>query len=518
MLRAAVLTVVCAVLAAAAGGCGEAGAGGADPSSMVPAGVPIYIEATVRPEGRQRDDALAAAGKLLGTPDPAAKLRALFDEQLAKDRPGATWARDVAPWLGEKVGVWVSGLDQAEPTAAAIIASTDPDAARAALERLARAGGAGSGSPSYKGVSYTLTDDKTAVGMVGDWVVSGNETGFRRTVDARDGDHLDGEKRYSDAIDRLDDDRLGHFYVEPRGLLDAATRQNPSGAAQLGQLKSFVPLDKLGPATGALTADGAGIALETVLADVPEGPLRNLAALSAGGESDVLGDLPGDAWGAFASLRFGATLQELFKSFAGALGGAAITAQVQRATGLDVQGDLLEWIGDLGGFVRGTTESTVDGAFVITTRDDARAASAVGKIAGVLGRQSGTSVKPVALPGAESAFEVAETGSSARYYLARTEGRVVAAYGKDAAVAALKPASTLADSTAFDQAEQVLGDGMTPSFLLAMPPVLQLTDAIGGADADFERARPYLETIAVIAAGGRFDGADAHSRIAAAFR
>jgi Protein of unknown function (DUF3352) len=519
MLRATLLALLCAAVAAVAGGCGsQAGAGGDDPASMVPAGVPVYFEATVRPEGEQRDDALSAAGKLLRTPDPAAKLRELVDKELAEDRPGTSYERDIAPWLGQKAGVWVSGLDQTEPTAAAIIATTDADAARDALQRLARAGGSGNRSRSYKGVAYTLTHDDTAVGMVGDWVVSGDEAGFRRTVDGRDGEHLDGEQRYSDAIDKLEDDRLGHFYVEPRGLIDAAAKQDPAGAAQLRQLKSFFPFDKLGPVTGAFTADGEGMALDTVLREVPKGPLRNLAELSAGSGSDLLGELPGDAWGAFASPHFGETLQELFSSFAGALGGAALTAQVKQSTGLDLQADLLDWMGDLGGFVRGTTEANVDGALVITTRDDARAASAFGKLAGLLGRQDGTTVKPVALPGAESAFEVTETDASGPFYLARAEGKVVGAYGKKAAVAALQPEAKLADSPAFEQAKNVLGEDTTPSFLLALQPALRLRDAVGDRDADFDRVRPYLETISVFAAGGRLDGDDVHSRLAAAFR
>ena len=196
MLRAAVLALICALPAFAAAGCGggASGSGETDPTSMVPAGVPVYIEASVRPEGELREDALAAAGKLLSTSDPAGRLRELLDKQLAEELPGASWERDLAPWLGEKAGVWVSGLDQREPTVAAIIASTDADAARAAIERLQKAGGGTRQSRTYKEVTYTLDDEGTAVGVVDDWVVTGSERGFKRTVDEREGDHLDGRR------------------------------------------------------------------------------------------------------------------------------------------------------------------------------------------------------------------------------------------------------------------------------------------------------------------------------------
>jgi hypothetical protein len=86
MLRASALSLTCAVLALTAAACGESGSGGDDgPAALVPASASIYAEAAVQPEGELRDDALAAAGKILRTGDPAAKLRELVDKGLADD-------------------------------------------------------------------------------------------------------------------------------------------------------------------------------------------------------------------------------------------------------------------------------------------------------------------------------------------------------------------------------------------------------------------------------------------------
>src|SRR5688500_15936770 len=62
-----VLAVLVLVLATVAAGCGggETASGGGEPASAVPRDASIYLEATVRPEGSLRDDALAAAGKVL---------------------------------------------------------------------------------------------------------------------------------------------------------------------------------------------------------------------------------------------------------------------------------------------------------------------------------------------------------------------------------------------------------------------------------------------------------------------
>ena len=137
MTRAIALSLICAVAALTATGCGEsAGAGGdADPAALVPASAPIYAEAAVQPTGERREDALAAAGKLLRTGDPAGKLRQLIDDGLAENGGGLTWEKDFAPWLGEEAGVWASNLEAQEPSWAVIVATKDAGAAETALGR-----------------------------------------------------------------------------------------------------------------------------------------------------------------------------------------------------------------------------------------------------------------------------------------------------------------------------------------------------------------------------------------------
>ena len=70
MPRAFLLALIC-VLSLVAAGCGSStSSGGDEPASAVPANAAFYADATVRPEGDLRDDALAAAGKILRTDDP----------------------------------------------------------------------------------------------------------------------------------------------------------------------------------------------------------------------------------------------------------------------------------------------------------------------------------------------------------------------------------------------------------------------------------------------------------------
>jgi hypothetical protein len=201
-------------------------------------------------------------------------------------------------------------------------------------------------------------------------------------------------------------------------------------------------------------------------------------------------------------------------SFAGAIGGAAVAAQVKQATGLDLQQDVFSWIGDVGAFVRGSDMASLDGALVISSTDDDRATAAFGKIIALIGRQTGARPQPVKIDGAESAFAISAPDAEKPIVLARGSERVVAAYGDEAAAAALSSDSQLSDSDGYGAAEDVLGDGMHPAFLLSFEDALALADAVGETDAEFDEVRPYLEALGVVTSGGKVDGDRVQSRLA----
>ena len=514
MLRAAALSLTCAVLALTAGACGESGSGGSgDPASLVPAGVSFYMQAAVQPEGDRREDALAAAGKIMRTDDPAAKLRELIDKELAEEDEGLSWEKDFAPWLGEDAGVWATNFQADEPSFAVIMATKDAEAATAALAKFEKTSENTYKPRSYDEIDYKVDDEGVASGVIDDFVVVGTEDAFKRTADTREGEKLADADRYKGAIDDLEEDRLGHYYVDAKPLIDAAMKEDPEAAQNFEQFKSVLPLDKLGPITGAFTANGDGMALDTVVTGLPEGPIRNIATLWSGG-SDLMGELPGDAWAAFATPKLGEGAKSMFSAFAGAIGGAAVASQLKQATGLDLQQDVFSWIGDAGVFVRGADMATLDGALVISSTDDARAEAAFTKIVGLIGRQTGGAPAPADVDGADAAFAIPAPGAQKPVVLARGEGRVVLAYGEKAASAAFASGDKLADSEGFGAAADILGDDMKPSFLLSVEDAVALADALGATDAEFDQARAYLETLGVFTSGGMAEGDRAQSRVA----
>ena len=91
-----------------------------------------------------------------------------------------------------------------------------------------------------------------------------------------------------------------------------------------------------------------------------------------GQASDLVEELPGDSWLGMAQTDFGKLIDFYVDAFAGMAGGRdTIEQQLKAATGLDLQKDVIDWMGDFGVFVRGTSVSELDGALIVETKDEA---------------------------------------------------------------------------------------------------------------------------------------------------
>jgi hypothetical protein len=523
MLRSASLAALSllAVLVAACGG--GSGSGDVDPATAVPRGAIFYLEVSVRPEGEVRESALDAAGKVLRTADPEAKIRELVDKAFAEgDDTDVSYERDVEPWLGERAGLWVSDRldDNGDPGVVGIVATTDADKAQSAIEE----GRKRNGEPpttkrSHAGVDYQVDEDGFAYAVTDDFVLFGDEPELEQTIDATKGDSLADEDRYRDAIAGLDDNRLAHFFLDLKRVIDLGVRGEPGAAEQLRQLESLFPLSQLPPLGGAFLADGDRLAIDLVMHAASEDVLDRLGALGGGaGRSPLLGELPGDSWAALAAPKMGENLRRTFDQLAGAVGGSVVTEQLRREYGVDLERDVFSWMGDTAVFVRGDSVNELDGGLVIGVTDEDRARDAFGKLVGALQKAGGVRARPIRVPGAESAFAIRQPSMPAPIVFARGGDKVVLTYGEDAAVQALDPATKLADSDVYREAADALGNEVDPSILVSVPVIDSLVQSAGAADADWEQLRPYLETLTVFAIGGKREGSSALSRIAAGLK
>jgi hypothetical protein len=515
-----------AVLAAVAipiAGCGDsssssssAGNPGADPAAFLPASAPVYVEAQVQPTGDLKANATTVASKILRTGDPAGKIVGLIDKGLNDN--GDSYEQDIAPWLGQRAGLAVTGVGAGgkDPDIVAAIGSKDDDAAQKFVD--SRKGGS---DREYRGVKYRVkTGDDLVAAVVDHAVIIGTERGFKSAIDARSGDTLAGSPTFKKARETVGTDGLGFAYADPGRFFDlvvgAASGQAPSvDAAQLKMFKSLLTgsglqsvAAKLDVTSNALKIDAAAIGVKSQVGG-GDGP-GAAAAVPAGSWLSVgVGDVGGTIDKAITSLgESGAT---------GGMDPATLLQGLQSQLGVDVQKDLLAWMGDAALFVRGTSMDDLGGALVVKSKDPAASRKAIGKLRKLL---AGLNVKTGALSGAGTSgvdgFSI-DVGSQlpSSIQVAAKDDKFVIAYGKDALGDALDPSSTLGDSEPFKTAAGLL-DGAKPSLFLDTPQVVKLASALAGDDEDFLKAKPTLEVFGPAAAGLSSDGDVTRLKIAVA--
>ena len=131
----ALLLACAAIPVAIATGCDGGDDGGDDvevgPAAAVPRNTPLYLDATVKPTGSAEEDAKAALGKVLDTDDPGAKIVDLIEDEAKSDGHPIDFQRDLAPWLGEKAGVFFTDLAGDTVEGTVVVETTDPAAALA---------------------------------------------------------------------------------------------------------------------------------------------------------------------------------------------------------------------------------------------------------------------------------------------------------------------------------------------------------------------------------------------------
>jgi hypothetical protein len=501
----AVLALAAVVLTACGSDSGSDSADlGPDPASLVPADTPFYVEAVVRPEGQLGDDLESALSKLLVTDDVSGKLHDAIDEGLASENEDLTYENDIAPWLGARAGVYFNGYDAKTNDAegAAVVAITDADAAQSFVDKASESGGK-TRQQDYNGVQLTVNQkDDTAVAIDGDFLLAGSTQGVEDSIDAKDGDNFAGVDDSTTGFDTVPDNTIFTLYADPQGALDLVKSSGEIPADQLKQIEDQLAQMGDGPidAWGTVTDSSMGFGASAPAADNAPDP------------TDLVTTFPADSWLAFAASGVGDQISNSiaqFKAgFEAGLQDAApnLSAQVdpiqmfQDATGLNLEEDLA-WIGDVGGFVEGTSIFGLGGGLVVTTDDQQAAEDAVSKVQQAIGGSRDLKVTP-----SQDGFDIQAQGAPLGAQVAVEDDKVVVAAGADTVDDVLSPSETLGDSDTFQAAEDDLGNDLTPSFFVNFAPILDLVDSTGQSDPDIESARPYLNALDFLIGGSKVDG------------
>jgi Protein of unknown function (DUF3352) len=482
-------------------GCGSSssGNGGADPAKIAPKNSLVYLSAQVRPDGSNKEAVDSIAKKVLGVDDPGKRIQTLLDQSIKDEDPKSkiNYEDDIAPWLGERAAVTVTSLGSSgnDAQAAGIFASKDNDKAKDFINQLGEEATPKAQSKSYEGTDYKVSE-KTAVGLVDDYVVVGTEPGFKAVVDASKGDGLTDNSQFTDAA-KGNEDKLGFGWVDTKSLLDAlgASGQLPGGSSSLQGVIGAAGQ----PVSLSLAATASKITLEAVAAATGS-PLAK--------QSELLPDLPGDSWLAFGIPGLGQAIKKSLDQLGGGVGAGIVqtaSSQVKAATGLDLEKDILPTFGELAGFVRGEGILTVGGGVVIKPQDPAAARRVLAKAPALirrLGASNGVKVGAASIGGA-TGVRVTFPDVPGSIDAVLKGDRLVIAYTDAATREALAPKSTLGDSQDYQSATASL-DGAVPALFMSFPPVAALAAAASPESAS--QIKQYLGAFSTLAAGTTASG------------
>ena len=483
----------------AAAGCGSEDEAASGASELVPAGAIVYAEATLNPSGDQKEAIDSILSKFPGGGQAGDKLKDLIEQGLRESDAPVSFKKDIEPWLGDEVAFFASTVGAgSDPSGGAVMVATDDEEqAEAALEKSAEGKVT---RHDYKDVEYVTDESRDAGAVFDGFLVLGSEPAVKAAIDtSKGGKKLSDDEQYKNTLEDVSEDRLGLVYVNSPEFLKSAQ-------AMTSVPQSFRKFFEK-PFAATVDADNDGVTFE---GKVPKETVQTFGFVGKG--SDLLDELPGDSWVAMAQTDFGNLIDFYVDVFGGVAGGRdAIEQQFHAATGLDLQKDVIAWMGDFGIFVRGTSLSDLDGALIIETTDEAASGRFIDTVARLARQQGARSGVKVAPRGDGYAISSPSIPKPIEFF--QRDGRVVIAYGVKAAKDAIDPGEKLGDNPDFTSARDSLGD-YDVSFYVLMQPIFDLIDSTGAAsDADWQDAKPYLEPLNALVAGTSGEGDDLKSAV-----
>lgn len=500
------------------GGCGSSDEQASGPSQLVPPDAPLYLEAAIFPDDERTEALASLTERIAGISDPEAEFAAMLDGELAAADAGVTYAEDIEPWLGDTAAVFVRSFEPADAAAgmidaAYLVSVSDADGAQAFIDKIADADPeVKENEREYDGTTYLLdATTGTAVGLVDESIVVGTEPGLKAAVDAAAGDSLGDSEDFSEEVGTLDDDALMEVWVDLGTALDAAATSSDVDEAQIDAARAALEPLLSEPIAVSLSATPETVTLETSAA----------GGAGIAGNTELLAQMPADSWFAVAIEGAGEALRQSLDGI-GALGAEmgdpslnpeAITSFLEARTGLDLEDDLLSWLGNAAFFVSGTSESEFRAGGLLETSDPEATARVIDSVRALFEAATGAATGPPSLEDATEGFSAkGPTGTGVELAL-REDLLVGALGGPDPATELLESGDALADAPLFSAAEDALGGDFAAVFFVAMQDFLVVAEKGDDGDTDYDAARPYTEALEYVILGTAQDDERERARI-----
>ncbi|HEY8304138.1 MAG TPA: DUF3352 domain-containing protein [Solirubrobacteraceae bacterium] len=512
-------------------GCGSSGSGNANPATVTPASAPLYATIAIKPSGGAKSDAEVAAKKLTHLAEPYGGLAQAL---LSSGGAQLQFKRDIEPWVGDEAGVFITSLNASTlPQGASsvqglleggltgavssaigaagfgkgaqggiVFATSDVGGARSFLQRTAHEHGAQ--STSYRGVSYEISADGVAEGIVKNFAVIASQSGMKSVIDTS----LGGASiTTAPGYVTPPKDAIASAYARPQELTKAiagSTGPASQGVALLGQLFKDAQWASL-----SVTPTSNSISLQGEV-----GSTSATKPLFGKEGAQALGALPGTSWLAAGVGDTGSNLPSALRllSAVASLGSSTVFSSfggpsIERifkaleSPGAKLSQDFGSWAGAGGMFIGGSGLFNLQAGLVIDSKEPAASQAAVAKL-GALMKSAGATVASAQIAGADAAISVKLQGFPAVIYVADGAGKFVLGLGQQSIQGALTPSSTLSTSPAYSSASAILGGGIEPSLIVEFPTLLGFLEGVGLTQSEpLAKIIPYLKSLGTLTAG-----------------
>jgi hypothetical protein len=501
-LSASILVVLVAALSVAGCGGGSSSSGGGEPASLAPQDAPFYFEANLAPGAKTSEELDQLADNVLGIEDVSGYITEKLDGAVTLGSGEKfDYEEEVEPWVGEKAGLYLKEYDGNNFHGGGIALETsNVGEAEEFFEKKNEESKEPTETEEFEGDKFWVnSEDESVLGFIGDYFVYGEtQADFEAMVEASENDEgLSESAKFQTAMESAPEEGVGTLYLDIGGAIEQAkaviSAEDQAGFAILG----IEPREATAVATLVPHSEQVEVDIST-----------NLTNIGAGGGGDataLLESLPATAVAGFATPEFGKTLAADIDS----LDEEGIPGQIKpgelkpalETIGINLD-SIAASIGNVGGFVEGSSEANLSGAVVVETDNAAEARNTVARI-GLLLRGTGTA-GVTAIHGEVSGFSISSTGLGKQPLIVGTAGeKIVIALGPRSAAQALrKNAKTLGTTADFEAAKSTLGTTPMSAFISG-PAAIRLLDATLNPDslAKFESAKRYTEKISYVGVG-----------------
>jgi hypothetical protein len=479
LVLAAAAAVVVVVALLATGAFSSPGPGG-DPAKAVPPSAGLYAYARLDPGGESGRSVRHVLGHVLGDgDDPAPMLRSLADNVLG--RVGVSYTQDIAPWVGSRVGVFVSRFGP-RFEGAVVASAEDEGEARRLLAR--------TGKP------WAVVD---GVGVVG---TAGAVEAARRA--AGSGISLGTSDRYTQATAQRESP-VALAYTDAAHLVDALP---PSliGADRRRDLRLRFARIEDKPTVVSVTGADDRIAVD--FGNPPAPPAPDQQTPVGGGQrgtsllpTRLIYTLPAQSWLALDVPELG---QRLFEALSPEVNPGLPSDQLRafqhrfaRATGLRPLEDIVSWIGSGALFAYGPTPATLHAGVLLESLDPAASRHTAVVLRRWLARQPGVRVRSTA-----EGYAFSARGLPAPVSVVVRGNRIAVVYGRGDPAGALDAPVKLGMLPAFRAAASQLGGTLLPVGWLTPGRAATFAVALRAIRSPlFRAALPYLQRIAYLQLG-----------------